>query len=561
MKNSLYDSYIRAIKWASLRIAERGVVAFVTNGGWLDSNTADGMRLSLADEFSDIHVLNLRGNARFAGDQRKKEGGTGSRATVAVTILVKDTASSGPARIHYTDIGDYLTREDKLAKVAASSSHQGLEPRTIAPNAHGDWLNQRSGNFAAWLPIGDKQSAAVFGLYSGGLKTNRDAWCYNASREELEANMRRLVETYEADRRAHRTSSAATTDPKQISWNRSLLADLDRKRARTFGSAAVRRGLYRPFTRQRVYFDRALNDMVYRLEAVFPAGDMPNVGMYALNPGAEKPFSALMVDSIPDIALYGSNAGQLFARWRYEKVGAGDDMLAFDAAGDGEMVGGYRRIDNITDHALETFAAAYGESITKDDIFFYVYGLLNSPDYRDTYAADLKKLLPRIPLVTDPWPYIEAGRQLSDLHLGYEAVEPYPLVRLDDPAPSGAAAYEHFRVDKMAFAKVRDPETKKLVPDRSAVVYNSRITVSGIPEEAHRYMLGSRSAIEWIIDRYQVKTDKPSGIVNDPNDWSREVGDPRYIIDLLARIVTVSLETMKIVDALPDLEIRAGDSE
>jgi predicted helicase len=163
--------------------------------------------------------------------------------------------------------------------------------------------------------------------------------------------------------------------------------------------------------------------------------------------------------------------------------------------------------------------------------------------------------------VTDPWPYIEAGRQLSDLHLGYETVVPYPLEGLNHPASAGGAAYEHFRVEKMAFAKVRDPETKKLVPDRSTVVYNSRITVSGIPEEAYRYLLGSRSAIEWIIDRYQMKTDKPSGIVNDPNDWSREVGDPRYIIDLLARIVTVSLETMKIVDALPDLEIRDGDSE
>jgi len=286
--------------------------------------------------------------------------------------------------------------------------------------------------------------------------------------------------------------------------------------------------------------------------------------LYALNPGAEKPFSIFASTAIPDLALYGSNAGQFAARWRYEKVEAEDGMLSLDTAyeGDAEVIDGYRRIDNITDHALTTFGAAYGDRITKDDIFFYVYGLLHSPDYRETYAADLKKMLPRIPLVTDPWPYVEAGRRLSELHLGYESVTPYPLAGLDDPAPTGDAAYDHFRVEKMAFAKVGDPETRKLVADRSTVVYNSRVTLSGIPEEAYRYQLGSRSAIEWIIDRYQVKVDggpKGSGIVNDPNDWSREVGDPRYIIDLLARIVTVSLETMKIVDALPPLDVRGDD--
>jgi predicted helicase len=223
-----------------------------------------------------------------------------------------------------------------------------------------------------------------------------------------------------------------------------------------------------------------------------------------------------------------------------------------DLGNRGEVIDGYRKIDNITDDALNRFWAAYpGEPITKDDIFFYVYGLLHSPTYRETYAADLKKMLPRIPFVSDFHGYADAGRNLSELHLGYETVTPYPLGGLDvqpltDP-------YEFFRVEKMAFAKVR--EDGKLVADRSTIVYNSHITVSGIPEDAYRYMLGSRSAVEWIIDRYQIKTDKASGIVNDPNDWSREVGDPRYILDLLARIVTVSLETNKIIDALPPLDI------
>lgn len=262
-----------------------------------------------------------------------------------------------------------------------------------------------------------------------------------------------------------------------------------------------------------------------------------------------------MVGEIPDLSYY-TYTGQFFARWRYERVDPDEGMLGFDAAADSEVIDGYRRIDNITDEALGRFRAAYGPSISKDDIFYYVYGLLHSPDYRATYAADLKKMLPRMPLVTDAQPFIDEGRKLSELHLGYETVTPYALAGLDAPAPTGDAAYEHFRVEKMTFAKVRDPNTKQLVADRSTFIYNARITLSGVPEEAYRYMLGSRSAIEWIIDRYQVKTDKASGIVNDPNDWSHEVSDPRYIIDLLARIVTVSLQTMKIVDALPALKVR-----
>ena len=221
------------------------------------------------------------------------------------------------------------------------------------------------------------------------------------------------------------------------------------------------------------------------------------------------------------------------------------------SVGEAEVVDRYLKIDNITDGTLKRFVAAYGSRITKDDIFFYLYGLLHSPEYRETYAADLTKMLPRIPLVEDPWPFVGAGRKLSELHLDYESVTPFPLDGLD-VEPDGDP-YDFFRVQKMAFVKVR--ENGKLVPDRSAIIYNARITLSGIPEDAYGYMLGSRSAIEWVIDRYQVKTDKPSGIVNDPNDWSHEVDDPRYIIDLVARIVTVSIETTKIIDNLPSLVI------
>lgn len=250
---------------------------------------------------------------------------------------------------------------------------------------------------------------------------------------------------------------------------------------------------------------------------------------------------------MPDVHTLDS--GQFFARWRY--ASKEEDVLP-GLSGDELGVNG--RVDNITDHAVGRFQSAFGPSITKDDVFYYVYGILHSPDYRQTYAADLKKMLPRIPVVEDPGPFVDAGRDLCKLHLGYESADPYPLVGLD-AEPTGDP-YVFFAVQKMAFAKRRNMETDKRETDRSTVMYNGSIALSGIPEGAHRYMLGPRSAIEWIIGRYQVKADKASGIINDPNDWSREVGDPRYIIDLFARIVTVSLRTMQIVDALPALAIR-----
>ena len=551
-KRTLYDAYVRAIKWASLRIKDRGVIAYVTNGGWLDANTADGMRLSLADEFSAIHVVNLRGNQRTAGEQSRKEGGKvfggGSRATVAITLLVKDPHHVGLAKIHYTDIGDYLTREDKLAKIAAVKSMTGMETVIITPNASGDWFNQRTDDFANQLPIGDKGgSPAIFGVYSLGLATGRDAWVGSFGAESLAANLARMVNNYNECVR----TGVEDRNPTRISWNRNLDYDFKKRRTLRLADGGYRRGAYRPFTAHHVYLDRSLNAMIYRLGELFPTREHTNIGFVVMGPRNEARPAVLMLNAVPDLAYF-TYAVQFFARWRYVKV---EDEGAF-SIDVGDTVGGYRRVDNITDEALRRFHTAYGKDVTKDDIFFYCYGLLHSPDYRDRYSADLKKMLPRIPLVTDPWPFVGAGRALADLHLGYESVTPYPLGGLDVDGPGGEAAYGFFGVTKMAFPKVR--VDGKLVADRASIVYNDAITLTGVPQEAYRYQLGSRSAIEWILDRYQVKTDKASGIVNDPNVWSREVGQPRYILDLLARIVTVSLETMKIVDALPALAIREG---
>ncbi len=532
----------------------------MTNGGFLDSNTADGMRQVLADEFSAIYVLNLRGNQRTAGEQSRREGGkifgSGSRATVAVTMLVKHSDKRRPATIAYHDIGDYLSREEKLRKVAEAGSMAKLPMMLISSNAAGDWLNQRTEDFNTFLPIGDKDrpESGIFTLYSGGLKSGRDAWAYNFDKAEVVTNLQRTIDVYEAERARWNDEGAPVgadfdsfveSNPKVISWNRGLKADARRNHKRTFRPEAMTTALYRPFCRHYVYFDRRLNDTVHLLERIFPTREHQNVGFYVINPGADKPFSALMTDRLPDMALFGSNAGQFFARWRYEPVEEGD-LFPTDEP---DVVDGYRRVDNITDTALRSFQDAYGDAFSKDDAFLYVYGLLHSADYRQRYAADLRRALPRIPLVKDPQPYIDAGRALSDLHLGYADIEPADLGGLED-GPSGPdrAAFDYYRVDKMRFGRpTAEQKAAGVRADRSTVVLNPRVTLTGIPEEAYRYTLGSRSAIEWVMERYQVKTDATSGIVNDPNAWARAEGDPRFIPTLLARVVNVSLQTARIV--------------
>ncbi|GAA5157185.1 DEAD/DEAH box helicase [Ornithinimicrobium tianjinense] len=589
--NSLYDAYIRAIRWATLRLGERGVIAYVTNGGWLDSNVGSQMRQSLATEFSDIHIYNLRGNGRVAGEAGRAEGRPvfefagwgpsgqemksskgGSRATIAITVFVKDPARSGPAQIHYSQVGDGLSAGQKIRAVSEARSVKSLtDVQLITPNEHGDWLNQRSSQFESFLPLGvkhdlDTDGPAIFGLYGRGLESGRDAWVYQSDRERLADNIDRTIDAFNrqvkgfeqhvqgnAKRPKELVAGFIDTDPRHISWTLSLKNRLAALRPLNH-EGFVATAMYRPFFRQHVNFNRGLIHISGQVPRFFPTARHSNIGFYAVNPGSSKPFSVLATDSIPDLALYGSNAGQFFARWRYEAVEDGG-LLSLDSD-DGEIIDGYRRIDNITDDALTLFRGTYGDTISKDDIFFYCYGILHSPDYRENYQADLKKSLPRIPLVTDPSPYVDAGRRLFELHLGYESIAPHRLEGLDIPAPDGEAAYDFFRVEKMRFDKRHDPATKKHVADRSSIIYNSRITLSGIPEGAYRYLLGSRSAIEWIIDRYQVSTDKDSGIVNDPNDWAREVGDPRYILNLLARIVAVSLETMAVVDGLPRLRVR-----
>ena len=320
-----------------------------------------------------------------------------------------------------------------------------------------------------------------------------------------------------------------------------------------YQGVAERVASYRPFCKAWLYFDSRLIHRLGKAKSIFPTPQHDNVGFYLVGVGSDKQFSALATWTIPDLAFWGSSNGQFFPRWTYEKVE--DDAIPGTLASDEY---GYRKIDNITDATLHSYQDRYGLGVTKDDVFYYVYGLLHSPEYRSRFAADLKKMLPRIPQVEAFAEYTAAGRALAELHIGYESVEPWPVTITIDGVPEIAGspeaqvlAPEVFRVQKMAFAGVGRNA------DKSRIIYNPRVTISEIPAEAYDYVLGSRSAVEWLIDRYQVKTDKASGIVNDPNDWCTEHDDPRYIVDLVARVVRVSVESARIVTGLPPLGLDA----
>jgi predicted helicase len=548
-KNSLYDSYIRAFRWATDRLGPKGVVAFVSNGGWIDGNTADGMRLSLADAYSTIYVYNLRGNQRTAGELSKKEGGkvfgSGSRNTVAIFIGIKNPTHTGPCRIQYHDIGDYLTREQKLQRVDQAQLYT-LPWQTITPNAQGDLLAQRDDVFSTYASIDQ-----LFHSHGRGIETSRDAWCYNFSAASVEANMRRMIDSYNAE--ATRGVSRETDllqDPTRVSWSRDIKRRALAGATTEFSSAGMREALYRPFSRMAVYFDPVMNSVPGQNPKYFPSASVANLGFQVMSPHSQGNGSVLASKELVDCATFVLTA-QFFPRWTYE---AGPRHGESDALFDhnGKLVGGYRRVDNITDAGLAIYRDAFGPGVTKDEIFAYVYGVLHSPGYRERFESDLKKMLPRIPLAAnsdDFSAFADAGAALIKLHANYEEVEPYPLEELITIA-ADLNEYELYAVG----AKMKFQGSGKSV-DKSTLIYNSHVTLRDIPNEAHRYQLGSRSALEWIIDRYWVRTDKASGIVNDPNAWSREHGAPRYIIDLVKRVVTVSVETMKIVDDLPGLNL------
>ncbi|UXM92515.1 DEAD/DEAH box helicase [Paenarthrobacter sp. JL.01a] len=552
LKRNLYDSYIRAIRWASNRILDQeagGVVAFVSNGGYIDANNADGLRQTLYREFNYIYVFNLRGNQRTSGEQSRKEGGkvfdSGSRNTVAILILVKRPGTVTECRLKYRDVGDYLDRKEKL-DIVDHATLANIPWVDIAPNSDGDWINQRNDLFESFTPLSAKDgpNGSLLSAQGPGLVTSRDAWAYSFGERALKEKAQSLTSAY-ADSLA---SGSPVDSPNRISWSRGLRGALDRKQIRQSSGETSRTVAYRPFNKQLVFGENDFIESVGRTPGWFDAPGT-NWGICLTGAGSHFQFCCIAADSTTDLRLLDS--GQLFPRYTYSAPMQQEGLFAGIPSSHEPD-----RIDNVTDFALEDYRATYGPAVTKDDIFHYLYGLLHSPEYRTRFAADLKKMLPRIPQVPGEdrfRAFVDAGKALSVLHIGYESLEPYALDEVLTGLTVQQDEYDRYAVKKMKYAG------KPGSWDKTRIIYNSQITLEGVPEDAHRYMLGSRSAIDWVLERYQVKIDKASGIVNDPNDWSYEHGQPRYIIDLIGRIVTLSLETNRIVDALPELGLACED--
>ena len=539
-KSALADPYVKAIRWASDRIETDGVIAFVTNNSFLSGVAFDGMRKHLYQDFNRLYILDLKGNVR---EDSMREGipigekhtifGLAAMVGIAVTCFVKSHQHQDH-KIYYGEVDWKATRQEKFNLIENAGSTNTIQWKELVPDKNQTWLTEGlHTEFETFIPIGSKTTKAakgeatdvIFKIYSRGVATCRDAWAYNFSYSALAENINKTVDTYNEqvsrwELRSNRDANVdefVSNDNARISWSESLKRNLRRRRIAAFSEKKIRTSLYRPFTESNIYFDRMMNERVYVFPSIFPTPEtqMENrvicVGGYG-----RKEFAVLMSKFIPDLNFY-ADPQQSFSFYTYDE--AGDN-----------------RRENIADWALEEFRAYYGdETIEKWDIFHYVYGLLHHPTYRERYEADLKRDLPHLPFAHDFWGFAKAGQRLGEIHVGYEEMEEYQLDFVET-----ADTPLDWRVEKMRLSK-----------DKTQIKYNDFLTLDGIPAKAFEYRLGNRSALEWVIDQYRVKTDKRSGIVNDPN---RE-DDERYIVGLVGKVITVSLETVEIVEGLPELGI------
>ena len=564
-KRSSYDSYIRAIRWASDYIGKCGIIGFVTNAGFIQSASADGMRKCLAEEFSNIYIFHLRGNARTSGTLRQKEGGNifgvGSRAPVAISLLVKNPFAKQKGQIFFYDIGDYLDITQKLEKIKKLKSIAGLKDKwqKISPDNYHDWLNQRDGCFRNFPVMGDKknkQCLTIFKLYSSGVVSGRDAWVYNASKTKLLQNVKRMTEFYnqEIDRysryrqrfpnKAVSVRDFVKKDVKKFSWGGgNWQASFKKQIKEAFSGNLTEMSNVRPFTKSWHYSAPRFNHSSYSMKEIFPTGASKNLAICVSGNGKRGGFSVIMSDRITDFQF--EDNGQCFPLYFYEK------HHAREMGKDGAKQGGFKRCDAITDEALKYYQTAYSDNhITKEDLFYYIYGILHSPDFRARFSDNLVKELPHIPAVKtleDFKAFVSAGRALGHLHVNYESVEKYPVKLVTRKKKLGA---NDFYVTKMRYGG------KGKNKDRSVIHYNDKITITGIPLLAYDYIVNNKTAIDWVMERQSIRIDKTSGIVNDANDFAREtMHNPAYPLELLQRVISVSMKTVKINRNLPELEI------
>jgi len=549
-RTSVYDSYFKAFRWASNRLKEQGIICFVTNGSWIDSNSADGFRKSLSNEFSSVYVFNLRGNQRTQGELSRMEGGKvfgeGSRTPVAVTLLVRNPKHKGPADIFYHDIGDYLTREEKLKIVSKFGDIQEMPLVRLLPNDSGDWINQRDESYATFLPLGDrdakgKESQAIFRIFSKGIVTNRDAWSYNYSKKRLAENMKRMIANYNIFVDEYKATGGPVenyirADKKKISWVQNLVKDFQNGKKAKFDASEISLGNYRPFQKMWVYKQRQLIWSPYRTQSLFPP-DKENLVINMTGPGASVQFGALVSDFVSN--FHSMDTGQGYPLYFYTDSKAKDSndmLLGIDIQGS--------RIDGISDWALNIFRDRYSEKISKEDIFYYVYGVLSAPEFINRYKIELKKDSPRVPLLENFEVYSKYGRVLSEIHLNYEKItNDFVKVEFSQKISDEKKLY---RVEKMRFGKAGD---------KSTIQFNQFINISEIPEDIYSYLINGKTPTEWVMDRYMVKEDADSGNLNDPNDFSE---NPKYVFNLLLSVMAMTKKILDLQKTLPKLVIPAN---
>ncbi|OQJ71610.1 helicase [Leuconostoc pseudomesenteroides] len=507
MKKTLYDSYIEAFRWASNRIGSKGIIGFVSNGSFLDSQATDGMRKVLYEEFNHLYIFNLRGDARTQGEQRRKESGNvfggGSRTSIAISILVKDGSDSHD--IHYHDIGDYLTRDDKLAILRDKESISNIDWKTISPDKNNDWINQRDQNYEKYISL-KNISNGIFKHHLIGVTTGRDYWVYGFNKNQVIKHANTLIENYnyELNRLEHleKRSTKVNNDSNFISWGRGLRKLIDKGVELHKNDNLIVLSAYRPFTKKYLYYHK---DIIENPGGFRKILDHAGRILYIQGPGEKNKFSGLITNLIPNFHYISSGKAL--------PENFGEDILG--------------EIKNIENYF------GFNES----DTLSYVYALIHTPEYLNRYEFDLKKDFPRIPLLKNKEVYSQVGHRLADLHLNYEDQPIWEGIEVEISEPN-------YSVKKMK-------HPKKGVLD--TIIYNESITIKNIPEKAYDYVVNGRPAIEWIIDQYQVKIDKKSGIIDDPNEFS---DNPKYILNLLLSVITVSMRTLELIDELPEFEVQ-----
>ncbi|EGP5297502.1 DEAD/DEAH box helicase [Enterococcus faecium] len=523
-KNTLYDSLFRAFKWSTNRLKDKGVIAYITNSSFIDSQTTSGIRKDLFEQFNYIYVLNLRGAVRGkSGIDATKEGGNifDILTGVSINIFIKD--GSNTHEVYYYDIGESLSKNQKLEFLANKGSIQSIDWVKTDPDANNDWINHRDEDYLNFLPL-DSELEGLFLSKSLGVSTNRDIWVYGFNKKSVIDNTEIMVENFNSEiKRLKDYTGDKLTQINQekdyISWSSGLKSIFKKGNEICLDKSKMRLNLYRPFTKKWLYYDDKVIERSRNFRKSF--GGFNKV-ILVPGTGSRRDFSTIITDKIPDLNVLDAGA-QGFSRYNNEN----SELLEIDNS-------------NMRESVVNKLG------LSEEEVFYYTYGVLHSPEYRTKYANDLQKALPRIPILQNMEKYVEIGRQLADLHLNYESVSPYEDVILT--FKSEKPSYE---VNKMKHPKVKNQDGKS-VNDKSKIIFNDEITLSNIPEKAYGYIVNGKSAVEWIMDQYKVKLDNSSGIVDDPNSYSE---DPKYILNLLLSIITVSMETLELIEKLPSFEI------